>query len=144
MGEAIMGCDIHAFVEVRINGEWESYAELHIGRDYQLFARMAGVRNYDDTEPIAAPRGLPDGLSPVVAASVKLWGTDAHSSSWLSATEAKAVQDWYGDLRTGLHDPLFGYVFGNYIDSHIDDDYCRDRLKEIGCDEARVVFWFDN
>lgn len=139
-----MGCDIHAFVEVRLNGKWESYSDLYIGRDYQLFARMAGVRNYDGTTPVSEPRGLPSDLSSVVDAAAKLWMNDGHSFSWLSAEEAARVQDWYGDARDRKHDPLFGYVFGNLIDSHIVDDYVRAALKQIGVDSTRVVFWFDN
>lgn len=74
-----MGCDIHFFVErqnddgvwehvgddrvIDFNTDWQN-APFYIGRNYRLFAILANVRNYHGgIEPIAEPRGLPEGLS---------------------------------------------------------------------------------
>lgn len=45
-----MGCDIHAYLEYKYSNDerdkyamWWQFAEVHIGRDYQLFALMARV-----------------------------------------------------------------------------------------------------
>lgn len=56
-----MGCDIHLHQEVKIGGEWHHYREQSVSRNYALFAKMAGVRNYGLTvTPIDEPRGIPD------------------------------------------------------------------------------------
>lgn len=59
-----MGCDIHGFVRVRSHkaGPWHFVSTVPSGRNYALFALLAGVRNYDEAEPISEPRGLPDDL----------------------------------------------------------------------------------
>ena len=78
-----MGCDIHPYVEVRINNKWEISTKEVFSldsferewqkrlmserpfdwRSYSLFAFLAGVRNYDCCEPISEPRGLPEDCS---------------------------------------------------------------------------------
>jgi hypothetical protein len=46
-----MGCDIHAFVETSYDGRegrtWFSLCDFRFGRNYLLFALMAGVRRYE-------------------------------------------------------------------------------------------------
>jgi hypothetical protein len=79
-----MACDIHFYVERRVNGTWESCdrwepdeyypgrtsckTSYYPGRNYHLFAILADVRNYqrnlaDDRAdnrfvPISQPKGL--------------------------------------------------------------------------------------
>ena len=58
------------------------------GRDYVLFAKLAGVRDYWNEIPkIDNPRGLPDNISNITLAEYKEWEGDAHTMSWLSAKE---------------------------------------------------------
>jgi len=89
-----MGCDIHAHAEVRINGKWEHYSDLHIKRNYELFARMANVRNHGDVEPISEPRGIPEDATFLTKFDFARWGIDAHSASWLSGVEIECLGDW--------------------------------------------------
>ena len=51
-----MGCDIHPHIEYRAVGEehWYCFAEPTIGRDYDLFGLLAGVRG---GPPLYQPRG---------------------------------------------------------------------------------------
>lgn len=140
-----MGCDIHVHVEVKIKDKWEHYSVLHIGRSYSLFAKMAGVRGGET--PISQPRGLPQDISVVTAFDNAEWGVDGHSHSWLSAVEAGEVQRWYEEQCGELdfsRPPLFGYLFGNYIDSYVKYPEDGKHLRELGYEDARVVFWFDN
>lgn len=66
-----MGCDIHAYLqyapkEPRSPDDWpraDSFAKLSIGRDYALFALMAGVRDHSGFGPVVEPRGVPMPLS---------------------------------------------------------------------------------
>lgn len=143
-----MGCDIHLHVETKINGKWEHYAHPFISRCYDLFARMAGVRAYEKNTIFIPPRGMPDGVSFPTYFDYKRWGDDAHDLSWLSAEEAGVIQEWYEkELRPDIklyHPPLFGYLYGNNIDSYIKYPEDGAHIRKLGYEDARVVFWFDN
>lgn len=115
-----MGCDIHLFVERKVDGKWISadkwtpypYREegdvkqfwvayddrFYRDRNYDLFGMLANVRNGvwgDGFNPIAAPKGLPCDVSPEVKREYSDWGEDGHSHSWLTLAELKAY-DWEG------------------------------------------------
>lgn len=101
-----MGCDIHLYVERREAGFWRSadtwieedgrtdvpYGKsFYDGRNYDLFAILADVRNGRGFAgvktgrgfvPIASPRGLPEDASPEVAALSASWDVDGHSHSF--------------------------------------------------------------
>lgn len=123
-----MGCDIHAHVEVKINGKWEHYNAPYIGRDYELFGNLAGVRRL--TTPVVPPRGFPDDASEVTALDFRRWGVDAHTPSWLTRDEVLKVPAW------NTRDRELGYLFGNGWERFEDD--------EDPFEDARLVFWFDN
>lgn len=123
-----MGCDIHLVVEKRgENGEWvraESMGqpwwvkdgsqleepvrqEWYRGRNYALFAMLAGVRNYPGLDyksnkqlltPIAEPRGLPADVTEETKKYSDEWGIDGHSHSWLTLEELLAV-DWDSPVK---------------------------------------------
>lgn len=106
-----MGCDIHLFVEVRKNGKWTSankwtnkYGRMSVacedcfynGRNYDLFAILANVRNGrgfagcdtgDGFVPIAEPKGLPDDVTKEVADESSFWGSNGHSHSHFTVKE---------------------------------------------------------
>lgn len=116
-----MGCDIHFYVEVKnTNGAWESAHQLqtdedgytsvpypdrfYTGRNYDLFAMLADVRNGrgfagidtgDGFKPIDKPRGVPSDASDVYKAEVKRWHGDGHSHSYFTLAEMQAY-DWQG------------------------------------------------
>lgn len=136
-----MGCDIHAHVEVKVKGVWEHYNIPDIGRDYDLFSRMAGVRGDSGVEP----KGLPKKLSFITKYDRKRWGVDGHSDSWLSAKEVSALCD-YLEARTKKENPkqyyyaekVFGWLFGSGW------DFWKYPQQERDFEDARLVFWFDN
>lgn len=115
-----MGCDIHLYVEKWENGAWKSadkwrrsdwasegderYDELVVnypdrfyqGRNYDLFAILANVRNGEGFagvvtgrgyNPISMPRGLPEDVCAEVKKDSDNWGIDGHSHSWLLVQE---------------------------------------------------------
>jgi len=148
-----MGCDIHAHTEIKVDGEWLYFADNFITRNYTVFAKMAGVRNYDDIEPISEPRGLPDDISKMTRLHRDRWGVDGHSDSWLSFDEICELIDWlnvempeprnrYYDWDSKWESVLLGetfYLFGNtlYYWKVYREDY-PDFIEDI-----RLVFWFD-
>lgn len=141
-----MGCDIHAHIEIKVNGEWHHYSHPRIDRNYYLFTRMAGVRSghIEDVEPISVPRGLPKDITFTTHFDAKRWGGDGHSHSWLSCKELAALVQWYDELQSGknwisrMYREL-GYLFGGDWDFHQQpENYPK------GLQDARIVFWFDN
>jgi uncharacterized UPF0160 family protein len=101
-----MGTDIHGWVEVRpLADEPEWYgvinAGLLVGRDYDTFGCLFGVKNYAGFVPLAAGRGLPEDASAEVrAVTTRAEGmTDGeyaaavHSASWIAWSELTVV-DW--------------------------------------------------
>lgn len=123
-----MGCDIHAVIErrVQIQGDWYEWlnsGDPDIGRHYEMFAVLAGVRNSVGVEPIAEPRGLPafkawktfqdgerwiswerdpDAERPCreIEEIATRYGVDGHSHSWLTLAEIKAF-----DIEQYVDDP---------------------------------------
>src|SRR5262245_50799778 len=106
-----MGCDIHCWAEVREGGacrkvgriwatpwEWEEDGltdEPYWMRNYDLFAMLAGVRNYDDAIiPLSLPRGLPADASSEVQAISDEYGRDGHSHSWHSLRHLLEYPQW--------------------------------------------------
>ena len=97
-----MGCDIHIYVEKKVNGKWECIddlkkdedgffeikgEEIYHGRNYILFALLANVRNYSGVEPISEPKGLPVDLSDQVKEISDIWIGNSHSHSYLTLQE---------------------------------------------------------
>lgn len=112
-----MGCDIHMGVEVRRDGVWTARAKMNTeypgehyreweepydGRNYDLFAILANVRNGrgfagiltgGGFNPIAEPRGIPEDASPEYRDWAGEMGGDGHSHSWFTVAELMAY-DW--------------------------------------------------
>lgn len=142
-----MGCDIYMHIEVKYKGRWEHYSQPDIDRDYDLFSRMANVRNEakghpDHIEPISQPRGVPDDVSAIAAIDLRIWDCDAHSASWLTWQELGDLESWlmdrYRNSNVGQRYP-FGFLFQNGFDADNMED-----LKKEDIEDARAVFWFDN
>jgi len=139
-----MGCDIHAFLEMKVDGKWLQYAPIDMQRNYALFSKMAGVRGH--VEPIDTPRGLPKNVSEVVQLHRDRWGRDGHSDSWLSAKEISELAEWadMNSIRIGYFEDKFCtfsmYFFGNTIESWI--KYRSEYPAFV--EDIRLVFWFDN
>jgi hypothetical protein len=136
-----MGCDVHGYIEVKINGVWHPYRHLEIDRDYQFFSKMAFCWRGPDTLSITkGNRGLPEDVTALVKYEHDVvWGSDAHSTNWLSLQELEELRLWFEENRntnTGRYGQPFGYLFGNYFE--IDED------SPEGLEDARALIWFDN
>lgn len=89
-----MGCDIHAVLERKAKNSkhyWVSAGNPEIGRDYEMYALMAGVRNEDELAPISEPKGVPEDASSEFEALYDVWDADAHSASYLTLAELKSA-----------------------------------------------------
>lgn len=162
-----MGCDIHLYVEERLNdGKWgcvdyfktnpfysddplneKEYKHIPIydGRDYALFATLANVRNYGDITPISEPRGLPDDVSDIVEKASNDWGDDGHSHSWFTAKELFIHKN---KCPYSVLDRLIEAVKKRMCEEFWIWDFLKPEEKEEklwdNADNFRIVFWFDN
>jgi len=152
-----MGTDIHLHLEIKVNGIWQHYAAPSVARDYQLFGILAGVRR----EELCAfpPKGIPEDCSVVTKLDYDLEGCDVHTPSWLSSDEivrfeevwakagkhfmieGRAVPDFERDIE---HVVLGTYLFGNSWAGWKRYPSDNERLREVGVEDVRWVFWFDN
>lgn len=136
-----MGCDIHLHIEIKLNGKWEHWGAPHLQRNYPLFAKMAGVRNYDDEiEPIAKPKGLPEDLTVCTKFNAGYDGNDGHSHSWLNCQEIAVLSTWA--RKTQKKDLEWDIVHSSLLGNGFDiATYPESTPKEIT--DVRFVFWFD-
>lgn len=137
-----MGCDIHEHVEYKSaeSSNWQHFCQPHIWRNYDLFALLAGVRNYDEIVPVAEPRGIPkdssfDTVMEYTGGMGHNWREiewvmdyDWHTPSWLTLTELKQVRQLLKRRSVEL-DGVIGMMEG---------------LSNGGEVETRFIFWFDN
>ena len=119
-----MGCDIHMFVEVKKDGQWDKVGDVfknsyyrpaeeeseynrpltdepYQGRNYTLFATLADVRNSGEgISPIDDPRDLPEDVSVGVKSESDSWNGDGHSHSWFTVKE---LQDYKWDTPSKMY-----------------------------------------
>lgn len=108
-----MGCDIHIYVEKKINGKWilaQGLVEykgddgkitkrvpypdqFYNGRNYLLFGMLTGgeVRAEPGIYFHDCTKGFPDDACEEIAEIYDSWGDDAHSASWLTAKELRKI-----------------------------------------------------
>lgn len=164
-----MGCDIHSFVEVKVDGAWKFFREPifvdkycpkepFANRSYRVFGFLADVRNYSHVPCITfETRGLPNDLS--AEGFDYMLDSDYHSPSWLLVSEllkwdyAQTFEDrrttkltsggWYD----GAADAGSGNGYKTTYRDFLGSDFFADlsTLGAIGNPEnVRVVFAFDN
>lgn len=131
-----MGCDIHAHIELKLNGKWEHYSCPQLKRRYKLFERICGVRG-EISNAIAPPRGLPKDISEITKIIREWDGIDGHSDTYLTKIELNALIEWMEkDTPHWQHEEL-GYLTGNTF------------LQYLGSNppqftDVRFICWFDN
>lgn len=131
-----MGCDIHAHIEVKLDGQWHHYSCPPIQRHYAIFERICGVRG-EVSEAIAPPRGLPSDLSPVTAACYAKEKIDSHDATWLTKEELCDLIKWVEMKEPMFQHRQLGYLTGNSFHLHPNSN-----PAEIT--DVRFICWFDN
>lgn len=140
-----MGCDIHLHQEIKIDEEWHHYGQPSIERHYSLFALMAGVR-LDNPKPVIEPKHiLPPDISIPTRVHLSMYEGDGHTYSWFSSDEIERFQAAYEKtilmdyhLKTDFYG-TFGYLYSNGWKV-----YPSSRAAELGVQDSRWIFWFDN
>lgn len=133
-----MGCDIWSGAERRIGDKWEAVPDVQPfdWRSYDMFAFLAGVRNYSQIQPIATPRGLPLDCT---FSQDDLGGE--HSFSWLAVAELEAF-DYDQEINDRRNDPDNGKVttYREYLGQGFFEELAK--VKAAGAE--RIVFGFDS
>lgn len=116
-----MGCDIHAYIDFddfkTKDGDWyvTCFAtNVYIGRNYELFALMAGVRydenRMDGKQPLFTPKGIPEQVSwNVVDAYTLFVANEDFEGSCTSKDAQKWVKngssEWWNDDKSRVTHP---------------------------------------
>ena len=162
-----MGADIHMYLEKKLrNDEWATVQTftpiskkalgletdnrydwmffIVEGRNYALFAKLAGVRGEGPT-----PLGIPEDASPLFKEYARSWSADGHSHSWCTATDFVArfidTLDDGDPIRKAYANWVLEGGHGNAVLTFL-DNYCGVRINEgrDKADDYRFVFFFDN
>lgn len=97
-----MSTDILAVFDYKVHNEWLGFT-VRLPRNYQMFAKMAGIRNDRRIRPIAEPRGIPNDASyeaQELAASGMVFG-----ESWLGKREVRRLIRWVWWRNLGKQQP---------------------------------------
>jgi hypothetical protein len=155
---AIMGCDIHMYLELKGDeDQWVSadvyvknrhydhnvqndeleydILEVYGDRNYSLFSSLCGVReSQPGSRRISDSKGFPEDASPETKEERNFWEGDAHSDSW------NTLQELY-DFSAGGEsqvDVLIKAVEAQLIRVAWSHAITRDAEK------FRIVYFFDN
>jgi len=162
-----MGCDIHMYIEYRKKGREGEFASLggriNPGRNYELFAAMAGVRTYERREVMFEPRGLPPDAGYEATGDNELLAIDGEDDKnvcsrqtaerWVASGDSKWVREgkWVTVPDWHSHSWLTCAEYQTIIDAKTDSAEPKYRailaaMKQLESDgyDARIVFWFDN
>jgi hypothetical protein len=124
-GKFKMGCDIHLFLEVRIDERWEHAGEIDVDRSYELFGLMAGVRS-EAYEPVSWPKGLPDSINPMTTFYMR---HAQHDFSWL---DYKEIAELYTRIVAIGNENSLRYKLRDILNTNYPST------------EIRLVFGFDS
>lgn len=163
-----MGCDIHLYTEINRGKGWENcdyfclsnpldespklrMIELYGYRNYDLFAVLADVRNYNNLGYIDRPRGIPEDATEYVKKQYDTWYDDAHSGSYFTLKELidyheehKPKHNYGGYILEPLIDRLKQRADDLYFIYNFEWDGSRKEEALKQAKNIRIVFWFDN
>lgn len=153
-----MGCDIHCFVERRIDGKWVSQnpqenreiwcdtskdyvpstklitVKKYCSRDYYLFGLLNQVRQKNDLG-FEHKDEMPSDASSEVVESYKVTEDDNHSVSCVTLIELKTkLTDWL--LINSREANIASETIKAFINKMFE--------PEDDSENTRVIFWFDN
>jgi hypothetical protein len=157
-----MGCDIHGVLQVKYvytdrksprwdKIPWYTLGTIESGRNYALFAALAGVCNYHSITPISEPRGFPEDYDPRIPSKLfDILGEyeGDHSFSWLTLKEILEWDGWdkqtitYESPHGGKRDPAtLRELCGTFLKWA---EWADESHNEYGFYEPRIVFAFDS
>lgn len=165
-----MGCDIHCYIEYsEYKGSWWGFGgRINPGRDYDIFARLAGVRNYgDEIKTPIPPRGVPADMSYEAMGDYALLLSDDGEPDMEGHVHKSTAKLWYGNnpekylIRNRMpyavvhpdwhsHSWMTLDEFESTIKEYLDGNaiylamIAAMRAMESNGVKTRIIFWFDN
>lgn len=163
-----MGCDIHCYIEYKKPTDKQARdfgGRINPGRHYPIFAKLAGVRNYNEVTPIVEPRGMPSDAGYEAQGDNQLYithtegddhATPENAQRWVENGSSKYIPNHEGKNTWVTHPDWHSHswvtadeweqaisVSDQYVDEY------KAILAALRSFEAqgymsRVVFWFDN
>ncbi|QDV59016.1 hypothetical protein [Rosistilla oblonga] len=112
-----MGCDIHSHLEYRHpkHGIEPVIANFFtFGRDYNLFATLAGVRNYDERPVFCSPRGLPEDVSEYIHQQFYTEIIPDNAADW----RKNVMHEWCYEAQAKQYVEQHNSHIRGYNDSH--------------------------
>lgn len=162
-----MGCDIHICVEYRDKNKWKNVGKIfidkypedpkdthtdfwYIGRCYELFTVLAGVRGcWGELPLISQPRNYPENVSKSVKKHIDntLNIMGYHNWSWLTIKELLDYRKKYAKIlkNKAYNDSCERYFFYTQLNELIQILSLKLNIlpSTVGYDNVRLVFWFD-
>ena len=124
--------------------KWDCFGVSMADRCYDMFSRIADVRNSEneDTyiEPIVQPRGWPFDASD----TTKTWLADKplyHSETWLDRKELELLDKW---LHDNLESSLWKTLDFNHLKYLFDTENGWKKAAFTRYNNLRVIFFFTN
>jgi len=158
-----MGCDIHCYIEYK-RKDWNSWSPfggcINPGRNYRLFAALAGVRNAYDILPVVEPRGYPTDAAYMAESDNWLFVRDGKYEGHCSRESAERYvascgsrykdsekafvsnPDWHS--HSWLTPDEYGQAIGTMDAPGYRAILAAMRSFETDGHKARIIFWFDN
>lgn len=85
---------------------------IYDGRNYDLFAILADVRNRSNIIPISQPKGVPNDIGSKVSSEYEDWRGDAHSASYYTLKE---LLEYKWDQKTNHSGVISISQYADYI-----------------------------
>lgn len=168
-----MGCDIHCYIEYKAkdSNRWRGFGgRINPGRNYSLFTKLAGVRDYSGGKiAFIPPRGMPEDAAWDSSSDNQLFisesegdgnATKENAERWVASGYSKYVNDSSGNRKRVTHPDWHSHSWLTADEWSValgDPDHFAEmnepeyiailaalRSFEGQGFQARVVFWFDN
>ncbi len=130
-----MGCDIHCYMEIKINGKYYYAGTMTRFRNYFIFSMLSGVRSEGDDEEAYFPTDcdMPEDCCDEIKIAYERWGEDAHTLTIIS--NAHLVLDNFIKERLQQDDAHFVENWNKA---------CKGVSSCLGFETVRLVMWYDN
>ena len=139
-----MGCDMHCVIEAlnKKTGNWDCFGVSTSFRNYQLYSRIAVVRNSEDEstyiEPICDLRGWPYDASEPAEAWYE-YNDLSFSHTFLCRKELEALNKW---TKEHLHGDLLKYLEFNHLSYLFNLEESWKKAAFTRYSDLRIIFFF--
>ena len=153
-----MGCDIHPYMEFKINGEWVFIGPVEGDRNYMLFGMLSGVRGADEGFFPQYTYRYPDDATRDMKRLIDDYGVDGHSHTvctfekiceWITVKEKdRSITREYLDQlwKKNKEDEVTYNEVAKKSIFFVEEwlTLMESAMKDGFVEDARVILWYDN